>query len=133
LVGYGDEVVDALAYFMGDPEEDIWIRRHVPSTLGLIPTQRSLDVLAKALENSDGFIRFKAGAAIVRIRREQPTLQFDKAIVERQLAQETARAFSALRLHHNLFSIGGLDAASLLALALNEKHERAIDRIFRLL
>ena len=34
LVGYGDDVVDPLAYFLRDPEEDIWVRRHVPSTLG---------------------------------------------------------------------------------------------------
>jgi len=133
LVGYGDDVVDALAYFLADPEEDIWIRRHVPSTLGLIPTQRSLDVLAKAIENPDGFVRYKAGAAIARIRRDHPTLQFDKTIVERQIAQETTRAFGALTLHHNLFVTSGLDAKSLLALALNEKHERGMDRIFRLL
>ena len=28
LVSYGTGIVDALAYFMRDPEEDVWIRRH---------------------------------------------------------------------------------------------------------
>ena len=28
LVGYGPEVVDVLHYFLTDPEEDIWVRRH---------------------------------------------------------------------------------------------------------
>ena len=37
LVGYGEAVVAPLAYFMRDREEDIWIRRHVPSTLALLP------------------------------------------------------------------------------------------------
>ncbi len=78
LVGYGEPLVDTLAYFLKDKDEDIWIRRHVPSTLGLIPSQRSLDVLTEALENSDGFVRYKAGGAIERIRRDRPDLQIDQ-------------------------------------------------------
>src|SRR3954468_16562855 len=45
LVSYGDPVVNALAHFMRDPDEDIWIRRHIPGTLALIPSQASIDVL----------------------------------------------------------------------------------------
>jgi ATP:ADP antiporter, AAA family len=133
LVGYGGDVVDALAYFLSDPEEDIWVRRHVPGTLGLIPTQRSMDVLLSALENKDGFVRFKAGGAIERLRRIAPALTVDRVVIERQILQETTRAFGALTLHHNLFVSGGLDARSVLAQALNEKQQRAQSRIFRLL
>jgi AAA family ATP:ADP antiporter len=133
LVNYGEDVVEPLAYFMNDADEDIWIRRHVPSTLALIPSQRAMDVLVSALENSDGFIRFKAVVAIERLRRSAPHLTLDRAVIERQILQETTRAFSALTLHHNLFHQNGLDAASLLAQALTEKHQRAFDRMFRLL
>ena len=41
LVGYGEPVVDALAHFMRDPEEDVWVRRHIPATLALIPGQKT--------------------------------------------------------------------------------------------
>jgi ATP:ADP antiporter, AAA family len=133
LVSYGGEVVDALAYFLGDPEEDVWVRRHVPATLGLIATQRSMDVLVSALDHTDGFVRFKAGEAVERLRRTVPELVIDKTVIERQVLQETARSFNALTLHHNLFVSGGLDSASLLAAALTEKHERALNRVFRLL
>jgi HEAT repeat protein/CRP-like cAMP-binding protein len=133
LVGYGDGVVDALAYFLRDRDEDPWVRRHVPSTLALIPTQKSMDVMAGALADPDGFVRYKAGAAIERLRQENADLRVDGKVVEQQIGQETTRAFNALTLHHNLFSAGGLDAASLLARALKEKHERAVDRVFRLL
>jgi AAA family ATP:ADP antiporter len=132
LVGYGEEVIDALAFFLNDPDEDIWIRRHVPSTLALIGSQRSLDALVAALGNPDGFIRFKATAAIDKLRRDHPKLQLPPGIVERQILAETTRAFSALTLHYNLF-VGGLDSDSLLARALVEKHRRANGRIFRLL
>jgi AAA family ATP:ADP antiporter len=133
LVSYGADVVDTLAYFLGDPEEDIWVRRHVPSTLGLIPTQRSMDVLISALNHKDGFVRFKAGGAIARLQRTAPELKVEREVIERQILQETTRAFNALTLHHNLFVSGGLDATSVLAQALNEKHQRALSRIFRLL
>jgi AAA family ATP:ADP antiporter len=133
LVNYGEEVVDPLAYFMRDPEEDVWVRRHVPSTLALIPSQGSMDALASALEDVDGFIRFKAVAAIERLRRVAPHLTVDRAVIERQILQETTRAFGALTLHHNLFSENGLDARSLLGQALLEKHQRALNRMFRLL
>ncbi len=133
LVGYGEQIVDTLAYFLQDKDEDVWIRRHVPSTLGLIPSQRSLDVLITALEDSDGFVRYKASGGIERIRRDRPDLQVSQPVVERQILQEAMRAFSALTLHYNLFVTGGLDPTSVLGKVLQEKHGRAVSRIFRLL
>ena len=56
-----------LAYFLRDHDEDIWVRRHVPSTLALIPSQASLEVLVAALDDADGFLRYKAVAALERI------------------------------------------------------------------
>ena len=133
LVGYGEPAIDALAYFLRDQSEDVWIRRHLPSTLALIPSQRSLDVLAEVLGDTDGFVRHKAGTAIARICRERPDLQLDRTVVDRQFVAEGRRAFDALTLHHNLFVAGGLDDHSMLARALTEKHARAIGRIFGLL
>lgn len=133
LAGYGDDVLDALAYFMGDEEEDIWIRRHVPSTLAQIPTRRSLDLLVTALENDDGFLRYKAGAAIEQIRRVRPDFIIDPTVVERQVLLEAKRAFNAVTLYYNLFVAGNVDDTSVLAQALKEQRQRAINRIFRLL
>ena len=60
LVGYGEPVVDALAHFLREPEEDIWVRRHIPATLALIPSQKTVDVLAAALAEKDGFLRTRS-------------------------------------------------------------------------
>ena len=35
-------------------EEDIWVRRHVPSTLALLPCDASVDVLVSALDDPTG-------------------------------------------------------------------------------
>ena len=133
LVGYGEPVIAPLTYFMGDRDEDIWIRRHVPSTLALLPYQASVDALVTVLDDSDGFVRFKAMMALDRLRRDRPDLTIDATVVSRQVTAEAARAFNALTLHHNLFVAGGLDAGSLLARALTEKYARAMNRTFNLL
>ena len=70
LVSYGDEVLDALAYFLKDRDEHVWVRRHIPSVLALLPTQRSMNVLLDALDDPDGFLRYKAVAAIEKLRRD---------------------------------------------------------------
>ncbi len=54
LVSYGEPVVDVLAHFMRDPGEDIWVRRHIPGTIGQIPTQKSVDVLVAACRQRTG-------------------------------------------------------------------------------
>ena len=133
LVGYGEAVIAPLAYFMADREEDIWIRRHVPATLARLPSPSSIDALMIALDDPDGFLRFKATMALDRLRRENPALVIDPQVVARHINTEAARAFNALTLHYNLFIAGGLDNGSLLARTLTEKHARAMNRTFNLL
>lgn len=133
LAGYGEPVVAPLAYFMRDADEDKWIRRHVPSTLAVLPCQASVDALVGALDDPDGFIRFKAVAALDRLRRAHPELTIDAARISKHVNAEAARAFNALTLHHNLFVTGGLDPGSLLARVLTEKHARALNRTLTLL
>lgn len=133
LVGYGEPVVAALAYFMQDRDEDVWVRRHVPATLGQLPFPSSVAALLAALEDSDGFLKFEAVSALERIRRAAPAIAIDAAAVTRHLNAEAGRAFSALTLHHNLFVAGGLDPNCLLARSLTEKHNRRLGRTFQLL
>jgi ATP:ADP antiporter, AAA family len=133
LVGYGEAVIAPLAYFMGDRDEDIWIRRHVPSSLALLPYPASIAALTAALDDPDGFLRYKATVALDRLRRSHPSLVIDPKIVSRHIGIEAGRAFSALTLHYNLFVAGGLDKQCLLARALTEKHARALNRTFTLL
>ena len=96
LVGYGEGIVETLAFFMRDEDEDIWVRRHIPSTLALIPTQQSVDVLLSALDAPDGFLRYKALRALGRLKREHPELAIPTAPIEALVVKETNRYFSYL-------------------------------------
>jgi CRP-like cAMP-binding protein/HEAT repeat protein len=133
LIEYGEAVVAPLAYFMSDKDEDIWVRRHVPEALALIPTPSSIAALISALDAPDGFLRFKAVAALQHLRRDHPELTVDRSVIERRVLREAARAFDTLTLHTNLFVTGDLNPDSLLARALVEKRGRALNRMFRLL
>jgi AAA family ATP:ADP antiporter len=137
LVGYGQGVVDILGYFMSDPEEDIWVRRHIPATLALIPHQKSMNLLLSALAEEDGFLRYKAVAALEKLHRGHPELAIDPKRVEELAANECRRYFRYLGLHYNLYSADGrslsLPRNSLLDRALEEKKRRVFDRMFRLL
>jgi AAA family ATP:ADP antiporter len=132
LVGYGDEVVAPLTYFMQDRDEDLWVRRHVPSALALLPGAASVAALETALDDPDEFLRSKAVTALERIRKTQPQLNVGAERIARHASAEAGRAFEALTLHYNLFVAGGLKADALLARALTEKYERTLGRVFQL-
>jgi AAA family ATP:ADP antiporter len=133
LVGYGEAVIAPLTYFMNDREEDLWVRRHVPATLAQLPYFGSIQALTAALDDPDGFLRFKATMALEKLRRDRPEFTTDKPLVTRHINAEAARAFNALTLYYNLFVSGGLNEQSLLARALKEKRARAMNRTFTLL
>ena len=133
LVAYGEAVVEPLAYFLKDQDEDLWVRRHLPATLALIPGEATIRVLIGALGDRDGFLRFKAVMALDRIRRERPDLTIPRAPIEALIQSETLRYANALTLHANLFTGGSFARDTLLARVLEEKQERSRNRIFRLL
>ena len=133
LVGYGPAVVDVLSYFLTDPEEDIWVRRHIPATLARIPCQQSVDILIETLDETDSFLRFKAIAAVQHLRRENPSLAFKRDPIEALLLRESRKYFNRLGLHYNLFVRAKMPKDSLLFHAIDEKIHRTVDRIYRLL
>jgi ATP/ADP translocase/CRP-like cAMP-binding protein/HEAT repeat protein len=133
LVSYGEPVVNALAHFMVDPNEDVWVRRHIPGTLALITSQASVDVLTVALNDADGFLRYKVIAALDRLRRTDARLTFPKDKIEALIVREGNQFFNCLTLGDNLLNSKQVPRDSLLATALTQKMDRVRDRIYRLL
>ena len=134
LVSYGEEVVAPLAYFLRDPDEDLWVRRHIPATLAHIPSQASMDALAAALATeTDGFLRFKLISAMDTLQRERPDLTFDRKAVEKHALREARRVFLYLSLHHNLFTREKLPQTLVLNRALKDNIARAKNRLWLLL
>jgi ATP/ADP translocase/CRP-like cAMP-binding protein len=132
LVGYGEDAVEVLAHFLHESQEDAWVRRHIPATLASLPSQRSMDTLVSALEDPDGFLRYKVITAIEHLLRTRPRLAVPSMVLERRVVQETSRYYNSLTLRHNL-TRSGVATSSLLGCALDDKLDRTLDRIYRLL
>jgi ATP:ADP antiporter, AAA family len=133
LVAYGEPVIDSLTFFLRDPEEDIWIRRHIPGTLAQIPSQKTVDVLVAALAERDGFIRYKVVSGLERLRREHGDYTVAREPIEALAIQESRRYLNFLTLHHNLFGGKKLSEDSLLSQGLLEQMARLRNRVFKLL
>jgi ATP:ADP antiporter, AAA family len=133
LVAYGEPIVDSLAFFLTDAEEDIWVRRHIPGTLGQIPSQKTVDILVAALAEKDGFIRYKVGSALERLRRDHPEYTFAHEPIDALAVQEARRYLNFLTLHSNLFGPKKLSDDSLLSQGLLQQMARLRNRIFKLL
>jgi ATP/ADP translocase/CRP-like cAMP-binding protein/HEAT repeat protein len=133
LVGYGEPIIGALAHALRDQREHVWIRRHIPATLAQLGTQRSMDALVAALDDPDGFLRYKAIAAIEKLRRDHPAIVCPQPVLESQVVKESSRYYNGLTLQHNLLRHAVDADDSLVARALQDKLHRTIDRIFRLL
>ena len=133
IVSYGEPVVDVLAHFLRDPDEDIWVRRHIPTSLSQIPSQESVDVLVAALDEPDGFLRYKVIAALDRLRRTDMPLSFPRETLEIHALREGMHFFNYLSLFSNLLSAKSLQSQDLLTKTLEQKMERTKDRMYRLL
>jgi AAA family ATP:ADP antiporter len=133
LVSYGEPVLDALNHFLRDPDEDVWVRRHLPATIARFDSQRAVDILVDALAEPDGFLRYKAVAGLERLRQGRAALTFRREPIEALALREGRRYFAYLTLHHNLFVRASVARDSLLAHALAEKIGRTLDRVYRLL
>ena len=130
LVGYGQPVLNILGHFLRDPDEDIWVRRHIPGAIARIPCQRAMDILIGALDEPDSFLRFKVIEGVGMLHRTDAQLAFDRELIESLVLEEASRHSYYQAFHHRLSRHGELSKDSLLARALTEKITRAEDRIY---
>jgi CRP-like cAMP-binding protein len=92
-----------------------------------------MDALVKALDEPDGFLRYKAIMAIEKLRRENPSVSCPRQTLEKVVVSETSRYYNGLTLQHNLRRQALDGAESLLGRALEDKLHRSVDRMYRLL
>ncbi|MGA2260683.1 MAG: Npt1/Npt2 family nucleotide transporter [Acidobacteriota bacterium] len=133
LVGYGEQILGILGHFLRDPDEDIWVRRHIPGTIARIPCQKAMDILSDTLAEPDGFLRFKVLAAIEKLHCTNSELTFSRELIESLALKESPPYLECRSCYRHLFEQEKLPQDTLLARALYEKMERITDRVYRCL
>ena len=96
LVAYGDSAIPALAHFMGDPQETMWVRRAVPKTIARVGGPAAVNALLDNLGVADLFLRRKVIESLRWLRSTQPSLHFPVARITDEIHQEARRYFLGL-------------------------------------
>ncbi len=131
LVARGDAVAPALGHFLADEGEDLEVRRRLPALLARIASPRAVDLLVAALGQEDEVLRDRVLGALSALRRAGNATAFPRERVEERILTEARLALRCLSLRHNLLREDG--EGTLLDRALEERRERATDRVWRLL
>lgn len=148
LVEYGEEILDILAEHLEDPSSDKKKRLAIPKVLALIGSQKSVNLCIKNLDQRDLLLRYEIIKAMNKLRTKFPDLKFDKQRLDERIMEEIERYYRTLALmyrqnnslsndkatlpsKHDMYRV--IKARGLLTIALKEKLDNNLERIFRLL
>jgi AAA family ATP:ADP antiporter len=102
LVAFGTQAVPALAHFMNDPDETLWVRRALPKTLSRISTIEATRALMDCLgQPADRFLRKKLIESIGSLPSEMRD-DIEETKIHDQIAAETRRYLQALAELHSM-------------------------------
>ena len=123
--------------FMNDPGVEITTRWNVPRVFMAIPTQESVDILIKNINNASPGIRHSVIRVLNRLRVKHPDIVFDKQQIYTALKEEAKSYYEIFRVLHLCTQNGASESEKsdvhLLEKALNERLIKDKERMFWLL
>ncbi|NIO49263.1 MAG: hypothetical protein GTN73_07505 [Candidatus Aminicenantes bacterium] len=148
LAEYGEDIIDTLAEHLENTAEDKRKRLAIPNVLALISSQKSVNLLTKNLGQRDLLLRYQIIKALNKLRVKFSVLKFDKQVIKARIIDEIEqynRILSLWLCQNNLISSDKETGSSrdysdpvkkarkLLIVALEERLDNNLERIFRLL
>jgi AAA family ATP:ADP antiporter len=148
LAKYGEDIIDTLAEHLENTGEDIKKRLAVPRVLALISSQKSVNLLSKNLGQRYLLLRYQIIKALNKLRAHFSVLKFDSQVVRARILDEIEQYNRILSLwlsQNNAissdkatgtsrdYSDPAKKARKLLIVALEERLDKNLERIFRLL
>ncbi len=144
---YGEEIIESLAGQLEDSSIDKKKRLAIPKVLALINSQKSVNLCMKNLDQRDLALRTEIIKALNKLRTKFPELRFDKHHLSARILDEIKTYYRLLALLHRQKESLARDKANppahgmervirarrLLVVALEERLDNTLERIFRLL
>ena len=127
----GDSVVPEIARRLRNEEEDLDIRRELPSVLVRIGTPDAEQVLVDSLLHVDTTLRHRVIASLNKLRLVHPDIQIEPGAIEVLLAAEIAGHYRSYQVLGPLR--GQLKKDDPVLEAMKHSMEQELERIFRLL
>ena len=133
LAAYGDLILETLNGYIMDRQVPLKLRQYVPFIMKEIPTQLSVDALTASLQVVETQVKHQVVRALNRLRISYPDLNFREDTIRTALLDETRSYYEIIQIIHLHRSSDENSRAKLLQKALEEKLDRNLERIFRLL
>jgi AAA family ATP:ADP antiporter len=130
LVALGNRVIGTLGDYLGDTSVVIEIRHAIPRVLAEVPMQESVDALFRCRDFSDSRLAYRILKASNRIRSSEAQVHFPRDLITEDIERDVRLHWFA-RLHRRAVAAAGTNAEGLLAVALEERSEQALNRLFR--
>ncbi|UCE20700.1 MAG: MFS transporter, partial [Candidatus Aminicenantes bacterium] len=81
LKEFGGKIIGMLKDYLGDPKEDLKLRKSIPDIISQVGTQRAANILSSELKKKNKDVESEIIAAIFKMRSKNPLLDFDKKII----------------------------------------------------
>jgi len=131
LARLADRVVGTLGDYLADSSVAAPIRHALPRVLGDIHSQESVNALFRCRERGDVRLAYRILKAANRLRVSGARLEFPRRRITEEIEYDV-RGFLFALVHYRACPIGrGRSAERLLCMALNERMEQALNRVFR--
>jgi AAA family ATP:ADP antiporter len=148
LASFGEDIIIILTKILENPDVDRGRKLAIPKVLAMIDSQKSVNTLLRNLEIMDLTLRYEIIKALNKLRVKFPTLKFDPHVIQKRILDEIEQYKSILRvwLEQNRMFLAAQrrygdktlpdqdkKARLLLLFALEEKLDKNLERVFRLL
>jgi len=133
LTVFNPHILGTLHDYLTDETVDISVRMNIPRVFSAIPTQESVHVLMRCVESVDPVLKYHVIKALNKLRGQYPELRFDTHQVDMWLIEETKSYYEYLQILHLYREVHDGQASDLLKRALQEKMDRNLEMMFRLL
>jgi len=139
---YGENIIDKLSEYLGNPDQEVRITQAIPKILSLIGSQKSITALIDNLNHNNLEVRYEIIRALNNLRRKFQVLNFNKKAITKSIIKESKYYYGINQiLKKQIFKqnqiIDGQSAEyraiGLLLKALKEKRDDTLERIFRML
>lgn len=131
LAVFGDRVTGTLGDHLADVTVPIELRREIPRVLGEIPTPESVHALMRVPDRADVPLATRLLDACHRIRLARPDVAFPADRVSEDITRDVRSELFALVNYRSCPLGGRASGERLLCVALNERMEQALERVFR--
>ncbi|MFP4081208.1 MAG: Npt1/Npt2 family nucleotide transporter [Candidatus Aminicenantes bacterium] len=101
LKKYGSKIVGTLSDYLGDPEENIEVRRAAASVLARIGSQDAADLLCRELAENSEDLEEELIEALDKIRAENTDILFFREVIEAKIIQKVKKYYQMIIQSHD--------------------------------